>query len=139
MTRTDIDDYGRRGRRRVTIDRQVFEDLTRQAAAYRDLVAAIGEVDQLVALLIDCPGARELMMQEYADWLARRSASETGTAISRELGGQSFGLSQAVLQRRRETPGDQHAEFTHRHGREYQGGPVEWSTGRPADAAARVA
>ena len=127
--RQGIDDYGHSGQRRVTIDRQVYEELTRQADAYRDLATTIGTADQLMQLLIDAPGVRELLMQEYADWTARKAASASANAISQQTAGHTF--EPGLLQRRHQL-GQLAEQFHQRHGGEYQGGPVDWSTGRPA-------
>lgn len=140
MTRQDShQDYGHRGVRRVTIDREVYEELLRQAEAWRDFAAHLGEADQLLALVIEMPGVRDLVLAEYTAHLARQAASETASAISgarRE--GWDLGPSQELLQQRRQQPGELHRQFAQRHGDEYRGGPVDWATGRPARRADRL-
>lgn len=123
------DRYDHRGRRRVMIDREVYEQLTGQADAWRDLVAEIGTADRLVALLVEAPGVRALLMQEYAAWCGRKDAGETGAAVAAQVAGHSWGPSQAELVRRRQQPGAIAEEYRREHGGEYHGGPVTWTTG----------
>lgn len=122
------DHYEHAGKRRVTIDRDVYEQLTEQADAWRTLTAEIGEVDQLAAMLIEAPGVRELLMQEYAAWCARRASGETGTAISHQVEGRHWGPSHTELIRRRQQPGSTAEDYRRRHGGEHRGGPVAWSS-----------
>lgn len=124
-----IDDYGHRGQRRVTIDRDVYEALTADAAAWRDFAQQVGDVDRMLALLIDAPGVRDLLIEEFADWSSRRQDSESATAIS-AADNWDRGPSGAELHRRRQQPGEMHREAVQRRG-EYAGGPVDWATGRP--------
>lgn len=114
----------------VTVRREAYDELLRQAAAWRDLSAEIGSADELLGLLIEAPGVREILMQEYAAWVGRQQLAESSHAISgaRTWKGEP---SHADLVRRRMQPGKLHQEFTERRG-EYTGGPVEWATGRPA-------
>lgn len=120
-------------REQVSVNRRTFEELTRQADAYRDLARTIGTVDDLMAMLVDAPGVRELLMNEFAEWSARRERGDSASAISAANNGHVPGPSQAQLEARRRELGAAAAEFYARHGGEYQGGPVEWSTGRPAE------
>lgn len=126
------DDYGHRGRRKVTIDRDVYETLTAHAEAWRDFARQVGEADRLVALLIEAPGVRELIMQEFAAWNERKQASESASAIS-AVGNWNRGPSHEQLQQRRQQPGELHRQAVQRRG-EYTGGPVDWITGRPLNS-----
>lgn len=119
-------------RERVSINRATFEELTRQADAYRDLSRTVGTVDNLVQMLIDAPGVRDLLMSEYVQWSGRKERGESASAVSAANNGHQPGPSQEQLATRRRELGAAAAEFYARHGREYTGGPVDWATGKPA-------
>lgn len=109
----------------VTVRREAYDELLRQAAAWRDLSAEITSADALLGMLVEAPGVRELMMQEFAAWSGRRQAAEDSHAISRARTWKG-NPSHAELQRRRSQPGALNRELTEQRG-EYTGGPVAWS------------
>ena len=118
----------------VTISRATYDRLCDQANAWRSLGVPLQDRDPELLLLLDSPAVRDVLVQTWIDWDARRSEASGSHAISAAANWSESGPSFAALQQRRQRPGALHEEFAARHGGEYRGGRVEWSTGRPAAA-----
>lgn len=84
--------------------------------------------------LVHSPYATEIL-SAYYEWDHRRVISEWSGDVA-EQNDHTPGPSYRELEQRRAIPGPMAAEFTERHGSEYHGGPVDWTTGRTDDEAA---
>lgn len=130
----------RQDNERVTLDRGTYEQLSWQADAWRSVGHAIREHDPALMRLLNSPAVRDVLLAAWDDWSQRQDASANANAISASTTWSRVASpSWAGLQERRARRGALHDEFTERHGGEYAGGPVDWTTGRPLSGASRAA
>lgn len=79
------------------------------------------------------------ILAEFIEWDRRRGERLASHAVSKVASERRWfrpTTSYAEIERRRAEPGRLCLEFRERHGSEYLGGPVSWSTGKPRAVAA---
>ncbi|ONI73101.1 hypothetical protein ALI144C_44945 [Actinosynnema sp. ALI-1.44] len=96
----------------------------------RKLDAIVDAAESWHAIL-QSPYATEILAA-YFEWDQRRIYSEWSGNVAEQYRGDPPGPSYRLLEQRRAEPaGRAHYTFVERHGQDYTGGPVDWTTGEP--------